>query len=198
MELVGYIDGTRLDCKKENKVTRVVFTLELAIEALPPQEVAKDVVERTRLVKLAPRANKAAIAALDADLRSRASSFAAQDAASAAKVTPDLPPLPKRDAETVEEREQEYNKWTGAPPAALASVSLRLPFDSYALGATAPLQKWPKLRGRPTLVADPLTDMDGVELTTIKPIGALAKSLATGERNVQGKLRKQQGGPGEE
>ena len=103
----------------------------------------------------------------------------------------DLPPLPKRDAATVEKREQEYKKWTGAPPAELANVHLRMPFDSHTLGATAPFQKWPKLRGRPTIVG-------GIELATIKPMGALAKWLVRGEKSEKGKKRKRGGDDSEE
>ena len=69
-------------------------------------------------------------------------------------------------------------------------VRLRIPFDSHVLGGTGPLQNYPELRGRPTIVAHPLTKIDGVELATIEPIGAIAKGLVAGERQELGKKKK--------
>ena len=103
-----------------------------------------------------------------------------------------------RNAAAVAERDREYKKWTAAPPAERAAVWSGVKCDSYALGTEAALQQWPEWLDRPTIVADPRTVIEGVELGTIKEMDVLAKSLATGERNVQGKLRKQQGDAAEE
>ena len=194
MELVTEIDGDALENTKDNRVLRVISTLEETLNALPPQEVIDAVLERIRLEKHAPRANEEGCAALEADLRSNAISFAARDAASATKVTVDLPPFPTRDPPTLTRRREEYEKWTGAPAAQQANVCWGVQYDSYALGTAAPLQKWPKLRGRPTLVADPLTKIEGGELTTIKPMDVLAWKLVRGEKSMKGKPGKEESG----
>ena len=198
VELMSIVDGEHLENTNKNKVLRVICSLQNALDALPPKDVAAAVIDRLKLLKHAPRANKAACAALEADLTSRARSYAAQDAASAKKVTLDLGPLPLRNAAAVAERDREYKKWTAAPPAERAAVWSGVKCDSYALGTEAALQQWPEWLDRPTIVADPRTVIEGVELGTIKEMDVLAKSLATGERNVQGKLRKQQGDAAEE
>ena len=46
---------------------------------------------------------------------------------------------------------------------------------------------------RPTLVAHPLTKIDGVELATTKQWDVLAKMLRDGEKKVEGKKRKRRG-----
>jgi hypothetical protein len=198
LELAARIDGEQFKGTSENIVLCVAYSLQRALAARPPQEVVEAVIGRIKSLKHAPRANKAGCAELEASLRREARSFAALDAASAEKVTADLPELPKRDAATVAEREQEYNKWTGAPAAEQANVCWGVQYDSYALGATAPLQKWPNLRGRPTLVAHPLTKIEGVELGKIKEMDVLAKMLRDGEKKVEGKKRKRQGDAAEE
>ena len=189
LELVGRLDGEVLAGTLENMVLCVAYSLERALNALPPKEVAEGVLEQISSMKHAPRVDKAGCAALDASLRREARSFAAQDAASAAKVTPDLPPFPTRDARTLKLRQDENRAWSAAPPAARANVHLRMQYDSYALGTAAPLQKWPKWLGRPTIVADPLTDMDGVALAETKPIGVLAKKLVHGEKSSEGQKK---------
>ena len=176
------IDGETLKKTKENNVLRVAFSLKKALGAMRPETVAEAVVERYRLGKQAGRNDKAAIAALSAALRGKGASFAARGDDEARKVTLDLPPFPIRDPATLKLRQAQNRAWSAAPPAARASVPLRMPFDSYALGATAQPKDWPEWQGRPTIVADPLTDMDGVRLTTIKSMGALAKSLVVGEK----------------
>ena len=177
------MDGDDLLGTKENTVLRVAYALERALNARPPQEVVEAVLGRIRSSKHAPRTDDAASAALEADMISRASSFAAQGAESAAKVTAALPPFPKRDAATLEVRKAEERAWSAAPAAARASVHFGVQYDSYALGTKAPLQRWPEWRGRPTIVAHPQSELDGVALTTTKPWDALAKSLVIGERN---------------
>ena len=194
MEFPCKINGEVLEGTKENKVLCVIHSLERALNARPPQEVARAVVDRFKLLKHAPRVNEAGCAALGADLKSRALSFAAGGPESAAKVTAVLPPFPKRDASTLEEREAENRAWSAALPATRANVRLRLPFDSYALGTAAPLQWWPKLRGQPTLVAHPLTKIEGVELTTIKPMDVLAKKLVHAEKSCAKKRKREQEG----
>ena len=182
------------DQSRKSLVAAAVVSLDAAIAARPPKEVAKALVGRIRSVKHAPRANEAGCAALEASLRREARSFAVQDAASAEKVTPDLPPFPTRAAAAVALRETENLAWSAAPAAARAAVWSGLAFDSHALGTAAPLQEWPKLRGRPTLVAHPLTVVDGVELATVKSIGALAKKLVHGEKSEKGKAGEEKSG----
>lgn len=181
------MDGDDLLGTKENTVLRVAYALERALNARPPQEVVEAVLGRIRSSKHAPRTDDAACAALEADLRSRTSSFVARGAAFAAKVTPDLPPFPTRDARTLELLQAENRAWSAAPPAKQAAVWSGLAFDSHVLGTSAPLQKWPKLRGRPTIVG-------GVELGTIKEMGALAKMLVHGEKSEKGKPGKEKSG----
>lgn len=107
-----------------------------------------------------------------------------------AKTTVTLGALPVRDAAEVERRQAANRAWTASPPAEQVNVRLRIPFDSHVLGGTGPLQNYPELRGRPTIVAHPLTKIDGVELATIEPIGAIAKGLVAGERQELGKKKK--------
>ena len=187
VELVGSIDGDALENTNENRVLCVISSLEAKIAAEPPETVARAVIARIGKVKHAPRTDDAARAALEADLRSRTSSFVARGAAFAAKVTPDLPPFPTRDARTLELLQAENRAWSAAPPAKQAAVWSGLAFDSHVLGTSAPLQKWPKLRGRPTIVG-------GVELGTIKEMGALAKMLVHGEKSEKGKPGKEKSG----
>ncbi|CAH0379808.1 unnamed protein product [Pelagomonas calceolata] len=171
----------------EATVLRAVSSLEAKIAELPPEIVASAVVERTRLAKHAARTNGAACAALATTIRDAATGFAAQGAASAAKMSVTLPDFPIIDDATLERRTAQNVKWSNAPPADLANVRLGTRYDSHVLGATAPPKDWPKWRGRPTIVADPLTKIEGVELTTIKPMGALAKKLLHGEKSEKGK-----------
>ncbi len=84
-------------------------------------------------------------------------------------------------------RQEENRAWSAAPPAKLVNVHLGMQYDSYVLGTTAPPQKLPKLRGRPTIVG-------GVELATIKPMDVLAKKLAHGEKCEKGKPGKEESG----
>jgi len=187
VDLMAQDDGEFFENTKDNKVLRVISTLERALNARPPKEVIDAVVGRIRFKRLAPRTDDAACAALAADVKSRAISFAAQGAESAAKVTAVLPPFPKRDAATLEVRQAENSAWSVAPAAEQANVCWGVQYDSYALGNAAPLQKWPKWLGRPTIVADPLTEMEGVPLTTIKPMDVLAKKLVRGEKVKKGR-----------
>ena len=62
-----------------------------------------------------------------------------------------------------------------------------IPYDSHALGTTAPLQQWPEWGGRPTIVAHPLFELDGVALTTTMPWDALAKKLVHAEKCEKGR-----------
>ena len=172
-------------------VAAAVDSLDAAIAALPPKEVAEAVLERTKLVKLAPRTNDAACAALITTLKDAARSFAAQDAASAEKTTVNLEDFPIIDDETLERRTAQNVAWSNAPPAQQANVHFGIPYDSHALGTTAPLQQWPEWRGRPTIVAHPQSELDGVALTTPEPWNVLAKKLVHGEKSEKGK-------PGEE
>ena len=64
-----------------------------------------------------------------------------------------------RDPATLALRQAENSAWSAAPPAKQANVYLRLPYDSYVFGTTAPPQQWPEWQGRPTIVG-------GVELAT--------------------------------
>ena len=166
-------DGVLDTYDKASLVRLMIESLAAKIAAEPPETVTAAVVERTRLVKHAPRANDTAIAALATSLKDRAASFAARGPEEAKKVTADLPPLPKRDAATVAEREQEYAEWTRAAPADRAAVWSRIPFDSHQYGCTEPLQEYPLLRGWPTIVSDP---------TATTTMEALAKALAHGEK----------------
>ena len=181
------VSTDRSDQSRKGQVKEAVKSLNNAIDALPPKDVARAVIGRIESLKHAPRADKVAIAALTTTILDAASSFAARDAEAAAKVTPKLPEFPIRDAAEVAKRQLDYAAWTAAPSAARASVHLRIPYDSYALGTTAPPpKKWPKWRGRPTIVADPLTEIEGDQLTTITPMGALAKKLVHGEKCMEG------------
>ena len=120
---------------------------------------------------------------------------AARDAASAAKVTIKLGHFPIIDEATHALRTARNVEWTAAPPAGRAAVWSGVWLDSYALGTTAPPpKKWPKWRGRPTIVAHPLTDMDGVQLATTKPWEVLAKKLVHGEKLYAKKRKREQEG----
>ena len=120
------MDGDDLLGTKENTVLRVAYALERALNARPPQEVVEAVLGRIRSSKHAPRTDDAASAALEADMISRASSFAAQGAESAAKVTAALPPFPKRDAATLEVRKAEERAWSAAPASMINRFFLSL------------------------------------------------------------------------
>ena len=188
--LVSGIDGEVLKNTKENIVLRVAYSLDEALDAASPKEVAEGVLERISSLKHAPRVNKAGCTALEASLRREASSFAARDVASADKVRVVLGDLPIRDDAEVKLRAQEYKTWTGAPPAKQVAVWSGLAFDSRALGTTAPPKRWSEWLDRPTVVAAPLTELDGVELGKIKEMEVLAKMLRTGEKIVESKKRK--------
>ena len=187
VELMRQVDGVQLEDTKEKRVRRVIRSLERALDALPPQEVARAVVHRFKLLKHAPRVDETACAELATTIRDAATGFAARGPESATKLTPDLPPFPTRDPAKLALRREENRAWSAAPPAKLANVHLRMQYDSYVLGTTAPPQKWPKLRGRPTIVG-------GVELATIKPMDVLAKKLAHGEKCEKGKPGKEESG----
>ena len=122
VELVSKIDGVVLENTIKNNVLRVAYSVERALNARPPQEVIDAVLGRIRSLKHAPRTNKTACAALATTLIDNARSFAAQDAASAGKVTIKLGDFPIIDDATLEQREHEYNKWTAATPAGRADV----------------------------------------------------------------------------
>ena len=198
LELVGNIDGEVLENTAKNRVLRVIRTVDDALDALSPKEVIDAVLERIRLEKHAPRANKTACAALATAVRSRAISFAALGPASAAKVRPKLGDFPIINDEAHALRTVQYVEWTAAQPAARADVWSGVALDSYALRSAAPLQEWPDWRGRPTIVAAPLTEIEGVELGKIKEMDVLAKMLRDGEKKVEGKKRKRRGDAAEE
>ena len=187
VEVVGWVDGVALENTNKNNVLRVAYSLERALNALPPQEVVKAVIDRLKLLKYAPRVDKAGCAELATTIRDAATGFAARGPKSAAKVTVDLPSFPTRDPATLTRRREEYEKWTGAPAAQQAAVWSGVSLDSYALGTAAPLQKWPKYGGRPTIVG-------GVELATIKPMDVLAKKLAHGEKCEKGRAGEEESG----
>ena len=183
LELLSKMDGEVLEGTKENYVLRVACTLERALNALPPPEVAQAVIDRLKSLKHAPRTNNAACVALTTTLIGAARSFAAQDDASAEKTTVNLGGFPIIDDETLALRTAQNLEWTAAPAAGRAAVWSGVPFDSYALRTAAPLQEWPEWRGRPTIVADPVTEIDGEELGKIKEMGVLAKKLVKGEES---------------
>jgi len=187
VEVVGSIDGEFLARTKENLVSGVAYSLQRALNARPPQEVVEAVLGRIRLLKYAPRVDEMACAELATTIRDAATGFAARGPKSAAKVTVDLPPFPTRDPATLALRQAENSAWSAAPPAKQANVYLRLPYDSYVFGTTAPPQQWPEWQGRPTIVG-------GVELATIKPMDVLAKKLAHGEKSEKGKPGKEESG----
>ena len=192
VELACNIDGDVLAGTNENRVLCVAYSLGRALDALPPKEVVEAVLRRIRSVKHAPRTNAAACAALATTIRDAATGFAAQGTASAAKMSVNLPDFPIIDDGTHAQRTAQYGEWTAAPAADQAAIWSGVPFDSYAFGTTAPPpKKWPKWRGRPTIVADPVTEIEGVELATTKSMGVLAKKLVHGEKSEKGK-------PGEE
>ena len=193
LELPTYINGEVLDLKKENIALRVAYSVERALDARPPQEVAEGVLGRYRLERQAWRTDDAACEALATTIRDAATGFAARGPKSAAKVTVNLPSFPARDPATLTRRREEYDKWTGAPAAEQAAVSSGVLLDSYALGTKAALRHWPEWRGRPTVVAAPFTEIEGVELGKIKEMDVLAKMLRDGEKKVEGKKRKRQG-----